>query len=210
MATIIDLEKEQALGESCRLMAVLFYDPEEILGDQGGLDFAGFANVAGQIDALLGEECRAVERAAAGERLNDLRVDYAALFIGPGELLACPYGSVYLERGRRLYGETTREVEEIYAEAGLHPAKGDGVVADHIAVELEFLHHLFLSQAEGTASLPLARRNDFLFRYFLPFAGRLAKEIVVRARSRYYQGVGRMLDRLCALLAEAGCPGGKP
>lgn len=210
MAITITREKEQALGEICRLMAALFYDPREILGDQGGLDFSGFAAIAAEIDPLLEERCRAVEQAAAGEQRNDLRVDYAALFIGPGELLACPYGSVYLERGRRLFGETTREVAEIYAQAGLHMAEQDGLVADHVAVELEFLHHLFLSQAEGTASLPLARRNDFLSRYFLPFAGRLAREIVARARSDFYREVGSMLDRLCALLAEAARSGGKP
>jgi putative dimethyl sulfoxide reductase chaperone len=199
----MDQTKQRALSETCRLIAVLFYDPQEFLTGEQGLDFPGFAEVAGITDPLLGEMCHTLQQAAATEEINELRVDYAALFVGPAELLACPYGSVYLENGRRLYGETTGAVAKIYAEAGLQVEGDGGVVPDHIAVELEFLSYL-LNHGDGSESGGLIKPYAvFLQHYFLPFASRLAADIIASAKTDFYRSQGKMLQRLCAVLATA-------
>ena len=42
--------------------------------------------------------------------LGLLEIDYATLFVGPYKLLAPPYGSVYLEDGRKGMGDSTVSV----------------------------------------------------------------------------------------------------
>lgn len=209
----MDQIKQQALSETCRLIAVLFYDPQEFLTGEQPLDFPGFSEVAGVTDPHLGEMCLTLQETAASVEINELRVDYAALFIGPAELLACPYGSVYLEKGRRLYGETTGAVAKIYAAAGLRVEGEGGVIPDHIAVELEFLHYLLTHTDGGESGASVKLYAAFLQHYFLPFANRLATDIIASARTGFYQCQGKMLQRLSAVLAttmpvstaSAGC-----
>ncbi|UTW70898.1 molecular chaperone TorD family protein [Anaerobacillus sp. HL2] len=39
--------------------------------------------------------------------VTKLKVDFAKLFVGPFDVLAPPYSSVYLNEGRAVYGEST-------------------------------------------------------------------------------------------------------
>ncbi|MFN2356106.1 MAG: molecular chaperone, partial [Desulfopila sp.] len=81
-----------------------------------------------------------MEQAIHESRHQDLLVEYARLFVGPFELLAPPYGSVYLETGRRLMGDSTIAVQHMYTNAGLTLDVQEA--PDHIALELEFMHYL--------------------------------------------------------------------
>jgi putative dimethyl sulfoxide reductase chaperone len=202
----MDREKRLLLSEVCHLVAVLFYDPQEFLpGVQE--NSSEYEKIVADVDSALLEIFRSLQQAARVTALNDLRVDYAALFVGPAELRACPYGSVYLEGGRQLYGKTTRAVAEMYSRAGLQVGKDSAFVPDHIAVELEFIHFL-LHQAE-TATPPPAQElyQRFLAHFFLPFAAGLAGAIAARAETDFYRLQGRMLQRLSVLLAATARPG---
>lgn len=66
--------------------------------------------------------------------LVDLQAEYVRLFINSLPELPCPpYGSFYLEG--TLMGESTVNLKKLYARFGWHTDE----LADHFAVELEFL-----------------------------------------------------------------------
>ncbi len=80
-------------------------------------------------------------KAGTGD-MTGLLVDYAKLFVGPFDLLAPPYGSVYLDEGRRVMGNSTMDVCAQYQRAGLGLTAGFKEAPDHITVELEFMYYL--------------------------------------------------------------------
>jgi putative dimethyl sulfoxide reductase chaperone len=196
------MDKAQTLSEVCHLLAVLFYDPEEFLAGEERIVWSEYHNAVAAADPPMAEVYWALQQATTTVDLTVLRVDYAALFVGPGELRACPYGSVHLEKGYQLYGETTRGVAELYAQAGLRLGAESATVPDHIAVELEFLHFLLHRMANADAS-PLAHiYPPFLQRFFQPFARQLADLLIRRAETDFYRLLGRMLQRLTVVLAR--------
>ncbi len=79
---------------------------------------------------------------------DQLLIEYSRLFIGPYHVLAVPYGSHYLENGK-LMGESTNEVEQLYARAGLLMNDEFKDLPDHILAELEFIEYLLYKQYEA-------------------------------------------------------------
>src|SRR4030043_2079977 len=107
---------------------------------------------------------------------EDLAVEYARLFVGPYELKAPPYGSVYLDGGRRVMGDSTMEVVRIYEKTGLAMDKDFKELPDHIAVELEFMFFLIYKEGEALEKLEKDKalafreiRNHFFNRFFSPW-----------------------------------------
>jgi TorA maturation chaperone TorD len=144
-------QNESRRSECYRLLAALFYPPErsQLLNDQTCLTLAGllseiYPNAAASAQAAIMQE----QLTALDE--NQLQVDHATLFVGPFALKAAPYGSIYLEQGRRLMGDTTLAAMDLYAEAGLHLTLKEP--ADHIVIELEFMHYLTALAAEALAA----------------------------------------------------------
>lgn len=90
-----------------------------------------------------------MEKALQGSQEEDLRVEYAKLFVGPYELQAPPYGSVYLDGERKLMGPSTLEVVKLYERAGLVIDQDLKELPDHIALELEFMSYLLSREAES-------------------------------------------------------------
>ncbi|MDI6802016.1 MAG: molecular chaperone TorD family protein, partial [Thermodesulfovibrionales bacterium] len=80
---------------------------------------------------------------------EDLAAEYAKLFVGPSELIAPPYGSVYLDEGRRVMGDSTMEVIKLYEEEGLGRDESFKELPDHVAVELEFMSFLIYKEIEA-------------------------------------------------------------
>ncbi|OGR17552.1 MAG: hypothetical protein A2X81_17425 [Desulfobacterales bacterium GWB2_56_26] len=132
--------REIILRSNCfKLLAGCLYEPDR--------DLLIEAKVCENLGVLL-EECApeaamaASAMAAALQRQGQeqLSIDYAALFVGPFALIAAPYGSVYMDQGRRVMGDSTLGVLRFYQEAGLSVDVEEP--ADHVVVELEFLYYL--------------------------------------------------------------------
>ena len=83
--------------------------------------------------------------------LEPIIVDHTRLFIGPFGTLAAPYGSIYLESGERLMGNSTVNVEGLYAEEGIIVEIIE--VQDHIAIELEFMSILAIRKVEAMRAM---------------------------------------------------------
>ena len=179
------LSEDRARGECCRLLAAWFYPPQQDLWLQ--------ENLLGNLTDLLKQVCPAA--AGHARRMQDsvsrcgteaLSVEHARLFVGPQRVIAPPYGSVYLEEGRRVMGESTLDALRAYRDAGLHLDPDFKELPDHIAVELEFVHYLTAKgldalragKAEEASRHFSAREvflNQHLRRWIPPFCARIAE-----------------------------------
>ena len=81
--------------------------------------------------------------------LEELAVEYAWLFIGPGGHVA-PFASVYLGgEGGALWGPSTVWVKEFIASAGFDYRPEYHGLPDHVGVELEFMQHVTAQHASA-------------------------------------------------------------
>ena len=74
----------------------------------------------------------------ASTDLEKLKGEYTRLFIGPNELPAPLWESVYVTKERILFHRRTLEVRNFYRSEGLIPQMYPSVADDHIALELDF------------------------------------------------------------------------
>ncbi len=135
--------------ENCfRFLSGFFYFPEKSLFVEANL----FENLTGYLQTVCIDAVRfAVEMEKNIHNYTDkeLQVDYAKLFKGPYELLAPPYGSVYLDEGRRVMGDSTMEVIQVYEQEGLARSNDFKDLPDHVVVEMEFMSFLIYQELEA-------------------------------------------------------------
>jgi len=167
---------------SNRLMALsrLFHYPDQWPGARD-LDLlaAGGTKEAGMIHS---------------EGLASLQADYVRLFVNALPEVSCPpYGSFYLEG--TLMGTSTVGLNRLYAEYGFQADE----LADHIAVELEFLALLATLAADG------AVRQDYDF--LVDHMGRWTPEFFARLKQNdaggFYGRIARVAEALL-LCRQAG------
>lgn len=167
------IELEQSRRDCYQLMAACFYQPQKELF----LEEKVFENLG----TLLKKVCPEAEQ-FAGKMANsvvqygndELLVEYARLFVGPNELLAPPYGSIYLEEGGRVMGESTARVMEFYRAEGLFMDERFNNLPDHITAELEFMYYLSYNEVEALEKNDTERAAHFLDRretFFRMFLG---------------------------------------
>ncbi len=136
--------------------------------------------------------------------INDLRLDHARLFMGPFQLAAAPFGSVYLEAKRTLMGESTLEITEIYREAGLEMANDFHNPPDHIIAELEFLAYLLSAQAEAGADTDAAQNiEDIKQRFINRHLGAWIEPFTIKLEQGAETGFYRLLGSLTRKMVTA-------
>lgn len=122
-----------------------------------------------------------------------LRVDHAALFVGPYQLLAYPYGSVHLEKNKQVMGETTIALKQLYMKAGLCIDDNINEIPDHISLELEFLHYLLYKLSENFEDKQILELlSNFLKQYYLPFTNKFLTLVVENAETDFYKALGNL------------------
>jgi TorA maturation chaperone TorD len=198
-------------SDCCRLLAACFYEPEK--------DLFLEEKVCDHLVGLLADTAPYAAR-AAGEMAKALRQidqqelsrDHAALFLGPFELVAAPYGSVYLDEGRRVMGDSTMEVARIYRQEGV--AIDVGEPPDHIAIELEFLSFLALKEARAaadgmTGEAERCRRlqDRFLAGLLKPWVPAFCTAIRAGTDNRFYRALADCLEEgISAFGRRCGIP----
>ena len=133
--------------------------------------------------------------------LEPLKVDFAKLFVGPYQLSAAPYGSVYLEGERKMMGNSTLDVRERYRDAGLDTAKTFKDAPDHISAELEFMHYLIYKEIEAFANSDIEmaiafiqRQKSFLEDHLMAWVPEFVKSIIEHARNPFYTNLARATE----------------
>lgn len=161
-----------------------------------------FTLVAALYEALL-DECPEIahllNEIEAEQNLDVLAIDFSRLFVGPFKLLAPPYGSVYLDSGARVMGESTAGARNRYRQAGLDFSDKIKEAPDHIALELEFMYFLIFQETEALAreDAEAARASMHGQLSFLTYhLGAWVDEFTVRAEvhatTQFYRCIARV------------------
>ncbi len=192
-----EIEFEQ-VSDYLRLLAVCFYEPdyELFLDEQLG---PKLVQAVEQINPALGSPAGRMAKALTEIDEKQMTVDYSALFVGPFELLAPPYGSVYMESTRRIMGDSTMDVLRQYHDAGVK-VEIEGP-PDHIAIELEFLYYLCNQIANSLqvgsivhSEKMLQSMKLFLKKSFLPWIPDFCKSIREGMQNRFYLALADCLE----------------
>lgn len=200
-----EILKKQHLSDSLKLLASCFYQPEKKLFKEEKVCqnlhelFTHFCD-----KARLSASC--MHAAMENSSEEELQIAHAELFIGPFELKASPYGSTYLEKTRRIMGDSTMEVLKHYQKAGLEVDIKQP--PDHIAIELEFLSYLCALEAELLRSGEIKKAAElqteqklFLDRYILPWAPQFAQNIRSGTKSTFYHSLADCFEFFLKQLA---------
>ncbi len=138
--------RHHAKADVYRLLSACYYEPEEAFLEE---------DVFGQLEQALSalDSERAVDAKAMGayfheSSVEDLRIDYTRLFLGPFDIRSKPYGSIYLDGNNIVMGKSTMALLTLYRDGGYHVAENFSEMPDHVAVELEFLYLLNTRLAE--------------------------------------------------------------
>jgi len=178
------LSHEEYRRDSYRLLSECYYMPDEglltMLTDSDGIR-----------GSLLSEIAKSIPVTNA---IESLIIDYSKLFVGPYRLLALPYGSVYLENSRRVMGESTMDVRNMYTEEGLNVSLKEA--PDHIAIELEFMYFLIFKEIEAIMSNDLdktflyqRKQRTFLENHLGIWVPDFADNVLSNAETEFYKNV---------------------
>ncbi len=202
------LDQENARAVVYRQLADAFRVPSEAL-------FEGLKEMAAALELLDSEAWGDAARLAAGryddpdDRL-EIKIDHAALFMGPFLAPAAPYGSVYLEDQRRLMGASTVDARRHYLSLGLDLSPDFKEAPDHICAELEFMHvlvHRAIGAVETLDRELLAKsvrqQSIFLVKHLGTWAPAFAHQILQHAQTGYYRNLAAVLETFVAEEMEA-------
>ena len=188
------IEYEQLRFDTYRLLANAFYLPDECLIDS-----------LVTLEKCMKEICgKSLEHnsmpVGIGKKdgIELMKVDYAKLFVGPFSLLAPPYGSVYLEGGGVVMGNSTADVQKWYQATGLDVDAQFKDAPDHVAAELEFMHFLIFKEmevaeqeeTEGVIKY-LKMQRSFLEYHLGAWVSDFAENVVNNAQTTYYRNLAR-------------------
>lgn len=195
-----------ARADLARLLAACYYEPGPEFAEEHVFDAMRAA--AATVDPALADIAERIGRGFVATAGDELLVDYTRLFLGPVDILAKPYGSVWLDADAPLMGDSTMAVLQHYEDAGFEVDEGFRDLPDHIAVELEFLYVLLFREAEAhlrqdTETLAgLARmRQRFLGEHLAQWVGPFAAAVATGAQTPYYRDLAELTARFVALEA---------
>ena len=180
---------EASRANAYKLLSECFQGPEDDLVTL--IEAAADEPLPVRIDPALVEDVQA------------LRVDHAKLFVGPFELLAPPYESVYVDDVDRVMTRSTLALEHAYRQEGLDIGLDEP--ADHVAAELEFMYYLVGEELEAlldldidTATHYLQTQQDFLEEHLGVWIEAFAENVVEHAETEFYRTVARETTRFVA------------
>ena len=126
----------------------------------------------------------------------DLAREYTRLFINAfPHVVAPPYGSVYMEKDGRVFGQTTSEILQFYHQHGFTLKEDLKDLPDHIAHELEFLAILTSKEAEASGSDRVRFEEiqiEFFSRFILPWIYSFCGRIMSESRSPFYCSLAQL------------------
>lgn len=177
-------------GDCFKLLAACFYEPEKQLFIE--------EKVGEKLGQLLDDQtldgaraARAMQSALQEQSQEQLSIDHAALFVGPFELLAAPYGSIYIEKKRLVMGDSTVNAARYYQEADL--AVDIKEPPDHIVIELEFMYYLCskeVSAASNGLTDEAERFRELQVRFFHnamePWLEQFCETIIKATDNKFY------------------------
>ncbi|XOF34162.1 MAG: molybdopterin-dependent oxidoreductase [Candidatus Electrothrix sp. YB6] len=138
---------------------------------------------------------RGLQTGSAAEVYNELRYEYADLFLNAGKNPVFPYASCHVTGEPLVMQQPLFAVREAYAAAGVHKNPAWPDLDDHIAVELEFL--AYLAGREETEE----QQTDFFSKH-LSWAATFCDVLSTAAQTDFYQGLAELTKAVLAGTVE--------
>ncbi len=180
-----------AREDLCRLIAACYYEPEPSFAEDGLFD--NLLTAAQQVKDAFVPHAQAMADEFRATDAQDLLLDYTRLFLGPMDILAKPYGSVWLDQEKTLMNESSMAVLELYKEADFEMDEEFRELPDHVAAELEFLYVLIFRENEAlragdTVTLDQARdlKQRFLDQHLGRWVGAFTSAMREHAQTDFY------------------------
>jgi TorA maturation chaperone TorD len=161
--------------------------------------------------ALLGAWTDASQSGLTDETFDALQTDYMRLFVGPGQVEAPPWESVYFHDEPLLFQEETLRVREWYARFGLQAELLHSEPDDHVGLELAFLAHLAglrlsaceTGETESLRWLTEAQR-EFTAEHLGKWIASWYDRVGEHGRTDFYRGIALVTKGAVAALSAAG------
>ena len=136
------------------------------------------------------------------ELLDDLAVEYARLFLGPGKHIS-PHESVHHPREGaqpgQLWGESTVEVKKCIESSGLHYESEYKGLPDHISVEFEFMEQVTLREElawgekdKDGALYCLKMEKEFIEEHLIRWVPDFCEKIMKEAGLPFYREIAEL------------------
>lgn len=136
------------------------------------------------------------------EDFQRLHWDFTRMLIGPFELPAPPWESVYVRKDGLLFQESMLSVRKQYRKFGFIASELNVEAGDHIGLELDFMYHLnnvCVHIAENNRDHALKEMKEllleqqrFLDDHVLTFASDFADNVIENAETQFYTGLAKM------------------
>jgi len=201
-----DLDRGIARENLSRLLAACYYQPGPEFAEEKVFD--SMLEAATRLHPELAAHARRLGEDYAAEGYQALLLDYTRLFLGPNHIIAKPYGSVWLEGGNTVMGESTMAVQALYQEGGFDMSEEFREVPDHVAVELEFLYLLIYRENEAVRNgehdareAKAALRQRFLDEHLGRWVGPFTAAVKTGAQSNFYRQLAELTHRFVGMQA---------
>lgn len=125
-----------------------------------------------------------------GQVFNELRYEYADLFLNAGNNPAFPYHSCYVSREPLVMQGPVAEVRAAYAKAGVHKNPDYWDLDDHLAVELEFMRYLAEQAAYDDANQE--EQFEFLRNHLMGWTVEFCAVLTSAAQTDFYRGLAEL------------------
>lgn len=191
-----DLEQsnEQSLiakANCCRILADCFWEPRLP-------DIAAWSLLSESAQLMDDEVTVALVAEAQSEAgkldPDQLPILYSKLFLGPFEVVAPPYASIYLDQEEAFAGRTQTEVLAIYSKGGLQLPPLAGETPDHISVELEFLYFLLVKAIQEAEGDYLEQAQQFTTSHLLEWLPGFLAQLELAPEARFYCCLVKMIQ----------------
>jgi len=138
---------------------------------------------------------------ASDSELEDLLWEYTRLFIGPYKLPCPPWESVYTSPKRLMMQEAYEEVRDYYNKAGL-TVNNQGIMADHIGAELNFLAVVLQKAHSDTKKEQYYRdlTRGFLDEHVIKWIPQFARDMEDAADLLFYKTLARVTRSMIDLI----------
>ncbi|MEH6471412.1 MAG: molecular chaperone TorD family protein [Halopseudomonas sp.] len=141
--------------------------------------------------------------------LEELAVEYTALFLGPGGHIS-PHESVHIESQGAYWGDATTAVRRFITDTGIEYSLNYQGIPDHIGVELEFLSELARRESTAweqgdvqSAGNCLEYQRDFLDEHLGRWVEKFCTRIVETAELSFYRDVAQLTAQFIGSETEA-------
>lgn len=125
-------------------------------------------------------------RASADELASAAKSDWLLLMMGIDDVIAPPWGSVYLDKDKLLFAEHTLFVRRYYEHYGFELKRKYREPDDHLGLELEFVSCLL---EEGK----IAASREFIGTYMRPWIDTWAQGVQAHAKTDYYRALAWLI-----------------